>query len=84
MRKIGKVSRSWLRAIEVHTPDDLKRCGLVAAYRMIKSMPPQATLNLLWALDGAILDIDWREIPELRKSEHSACSSVNRLQNFTQ
>ena len=69
MRNIGKVSRTWLRAIEVHTLDDLKRCGSVAAYRMIKSMQPKATLNLLWALEGAILDIDWREIPDTRKRE---------------
>jgi len=67
MRNIGKVSRTWLRAIELHTLDDLKRCGSVAAYRMIKSMQPKATLNLLWALEGAILDIDWRELPEQRK-----------------
>jgi len=69
MRNIGKVSRTWLRAIELHTLDDLKRCGSVAAYRMIKSMQPKATLNLLWALEGAILDIDWREIPDTRKRE---------------
>ena len=69
MRNIGKVSRTWLRAIELHTLDDLKRSGSVAAYRMIKSMQPKATLNLLWALEGAILDIDWREIPDRRKRE---------------
>ncbi|NWF36092.1 TfoX/Sxy family DNA transformation protein [Mariprofundus sp. KV] len=67
MRNIGKVSRTWLRAIELHTLDDLKRCGSVATYRMIKSMQPQATLNLLRALEGAILDIDWRHIPSDRK-----------------
>jgi len=69
MRNIGKVSRRCLREIEIHTVVDLKACGSVAAYRMIKSMQPKATLNLLWALEGAILDIDWREISEVRKSE---------------
>jgi len=68
LRNIGKVSRAWLRQIDIHTLNDLKACGSVAVYRMIKSMQPKATLNLLWALEGAILDIDWREIPETRKS----------------
>lgn len=69
MRNIGKVSRRWLSDIEVHTLSDLKSCGSVAAFCMIKSMQPKATFNLLWALEGAILDIDWRDIPEQRKQE---------------
>ncbi|GAV19163.1 hypothetical protein MMIC_P0092 [Mariprofundus micogutta] len=71
MRNIGKVSRLWLREIEVYNLNDLKACGAIAAYHMIKSIHPNATLNLLWALEGAILDIDWREIPESRKHELS-------------
>jgi len=69
VKNIGRVSRRWLYDVGIITLDDLKQCGSVAAYRMIKSMQPKATLNLLWALEGATLDIDWRKIARQRKVE---------------
>jgi hypothetical protein len=32
------------------------------------------TLNLLWALDAALLDIDWRTLPDDRKADLRAAS----------
>jgi len=69
MRNIGRVSRSWLHQIEIYSLDELRTCGSIRVYCMIKSLQPEASLNLLWALEGAILDIDWRDIPDKRKSE---------------
>lgn len=69
MRNIGKVSRRWLYEIGLHSLADLKKCGAMTAYQLIRHDHPQVSLNLLWALEGAILDVDWREIPEARKQE---------------
>lgn len=63
MKNIGKVSRRWLFEVGVVTLEDLRAVGAVAAYRMIKAQQPQATLNLLWSLEGAIRNVDWRELP---------------------
>jgi hypothetical protein len=44
--------------------------GAVEAFRRAKqAFPDQVTLNLLWALQGALLDIGWNEIPDQMKQE---------------
>lgn len=70
MKNIGPASRQWLAEIEIYTLDDLKHVGSAAAYRFIKERyPKKATLNLLWALEAAIRDIDWRELTTEDKAE---------------
>lgn len=69
IRNIGKVSRQWLYEIGILTLDDLQKSGPITAFQLIRANHPQVSLNLLWALEGAILDIDWRDIPESRKQE---------------
>ena len=64
MRNMGPVSRRWLAEIHIYNTADLRRVGAAAAFRMIKAQQPQVTLNLLWALEGAIRDKDWRQLPE--------------------
>lgn len=69
MRNVGKVSRRWLREVGIESVRDLKTYGAASTYRMVKAMQPQASLNLLWALEGAIADKDWRNITSERKQE---------------
>lgn len=69
IRNIGKVSRQWLYEIGIYTLDDLQKSGAMPVFQLIRANHPRVSLNLLWALEGAILDIDWREIPESRKQE---------------
>jgi DNA transformation protein and related proteins len=70
MRNIGSVSRRWLAEIDILTQTDLEKVGAVAAWTHLKSRyPKQVTKNLLWALIGAELDMDWREIPEELKQK---------------
>lgn len=68
IRNIGPISRRWLHAVEVYNIDDLRLAGAVSTYRLIKEQYPQATLNLLWALEAAIQDVDWRELGDERKA----------------
>ncbi|MGB0388399.1 MAG: TfoX/Sxy family protein [Ardenticatenaceae bacterium] len=67
IRNIGPVSRTWLHEVGIYSLEDLQACGSVATFRMIKSIRPQVSLNLLWALEGAIVDVDWRELPQAHK-----------------
>ena len=42
--------------------------GAIEAYRRVKDLFPQAaSLNLLWALQGALMDIAWNQVPEAVK-----------------
>ena len=68
MRNIGPVSRAWLAEAGVHTLADLRHCGAVATFRMIRDRQSGASLNLLWALEGAVRDCDWRALTEADKS----------------
>jgi TfoX C-terminal domain len=76
--KIGPVSAGWLRDIGVESAADLKRIGIVEAYRQIKMLHPrEATLNLLYGLEAAVVGIDWKDLPPERKAELK--SEVNDL-----
>lgn len=69
MRNIGPNSAAWLAAVGVSSIADVRRIGAVAAYARVKRVRPQATLNLLWALEGAIEDRDWRQIDAEKKQQ---------------
>ena len=58
--KIGPVSTAWLREIGIESADDLKRIGIVEAYRQIKALHPrEVSLNLLYGLEAALVGIHW-------------------------
>jgi len=40
--------------------EQLIRLGSVAAYVQVKRVEPKASLNLLWALEGAISGLHWQ------------------------
>ena len=43
--------------------DDLERIGALDAYKLVKAHGYNASLNLLWALQAALLDIHWTQLP---------------------
>ncbi len=70
LRNIGKRSAGWLQAVGIRTEQELSEAGPVEAYRRAKSaFPDQVTLNLLYALQGALLDIHWSELPPGMKTQ---------------
>lgn len=68
MRNLGKVSRGWLQDIGIYTLEDLEAVGPVNVYVRLKSMGYNASLNLLWALQGAVLDLHWNDLPPEMKA----------------
>ena len=69
LRNLGHRSAAWLREINVHTRSDLERLGPVFAYRLVKQRQPNTSLNLLWAMAGALADRDWRELSTNEKAK---------------
>lgn len=45
----------------------LKRLGAVATYAQVKRADRNASLNLLWALEGAITGTHWRIVAKERR-----------------
>ncbi len=69
LRNIGPKSAAWLRQTGIRSQEDLEAVGSLAAFVRVKRAGFKPSLNLLYALEGAILACHWQEIPEDRRSE---------------
>ena len=70
MKNIGPRSRQWLAEIGIYTIKDLIAAGSITTYKILKERyPKKVSLNLLWGLEAAIRDMDWRELTETDKEE---------------
>ncbi|WP_296247974.1 TfoX/Sxy family protein [Pseudomonas sp. UBA4194] len=67
LKNLGKTSAQWLHAVGIHTASDLRRLGAVDAYRAVKNRGFRASKVLLYAIEGALLDMHWNDIPAERK-----------------
>lgn len=59
---LGPKSRDMLAAAGIENLDDLRRLGAVAAYAQVRRADSRASLNLLWALEGALSGLHWRVV----------------------
>ena len=64
LRNIGPTTAAWLADIGISTVEDLDALGSVATYRRLKAArPSQVTIVALYALEAALLDIAWTDLP---------------------
>ncbi len=68
LRNIGPKSAAQLRQVGVRHLDDLRAIGSLEAFVKLKRAGFKPTLNLLYSLEGALLDCHWQAIPEERRS----------------
>ena len=59
---LGPKSIQMLASAGIHSLDQLQRLGSVAAYVQVKKVAPAASLNLLWALEGALTGLHWQDV----------------------
>lgn len=69
LRNIGPKSAAQLRQVGVRTIDDLRALGSLEAFVKLKRAGFKPSLNLLYSLEGALLDCHWQQVPEARRSE---------------
>lgn len=70
LMNIGVKSATWLESVGIETEADLAELGVVEVYERIKAAyPEKVSLNLLWALQGALLGIPRQLLPEEMKEE---------------
>lgn len=68
LKNLGMASVNILRAIGINTYADLKRTGAVEAYRRIKARNINVSKVMLYALQGALLDVHWNDLaPDLKR-----------------
>jgi DNA transformation protein len=62
LRNLGPKSAGILQGAGITTPEQLREAGAVAAYIRVKRAGYAASLNLLWALEGAISGLPWQVV----------------------
>lgn len=64
LKGIGPKFAERLIAIGIETYEQLDELGSVGAYLLLKdAFPDWTSLNALWGLHAALMEIDWRELP---------------------
>ena len=59
---LGSKSRQMLAHAGIHSIKELRKLGAVRAYLQVKSSSSKASLNLLWALEGALTERHWQDV----------------------
>lgn len=62
LKNLGNTSVNWLRTVGVHNRDDLARLGPVATYNRIRERGIRVSRVLLYALQGALMNVHWNEL----------------------
>ena len=70
MRNIGPKSSEWLASVGIHSLEDVEKIGVVESYLRVKiAYPDKVSLNLLYGLQAALLDIPWNMLPAEMKED---------------
>lgn len=77
MKNLGRTSVQWLHAAGIHTIADLRRLGAIQAYKAVNVRGFHASKALLYALEGALLNRPWGELPREYKE-----SLLKELKSF--
>ena len=74
LKNIGPTSAQWLRAVGIHSREELERLGSVEAFRLVKAHGFNASLNLLYALEAALQDVHWTTLSPQTKTKLKAAA----------
>ena len=69
IRNVGPKSAAWLRQVGVRTIDDLRREGPVDTFLKVKRAGFRPSLNLLYSMEGALVDCHWTDLSDQRKQQ---------------
>ena len=68
LKNLGNTSVNWLRTVGIHSREELAQIGPVGAYNRIRERGIKVSKVLLYALQGALLDLHWNELdPSLKR-----------------
>ena len=69
LTNLGRIAARQLAEIGIKTEADLRAAGAVAAYLKLKDhFGRGVSLNYLYALDGALKDVRWDQMPEAERA----------------
>lgn len=62
LRNLGRRSEEMLARAGIRTVNQLKAKGAAAAFVAVKRAGCRPSLNLLWAIEGGLMDRDWKDV----------------------
>jgi DNA transformation protein and related proteins len=62
LRNLGAASANMLARAGITSVAQLQKLGAIEAYRRVVASEQKASLNLLWALEGALTDRAWQDV----------------------
>jgi DNA transformation protein len=68
LKNLGPVSVKKLETAGIENANQLRELGAVAAYLRVKQATPGISLNMLYALQGALTDTHWSRLGEHERS----------------
>lgn len=60
---LGPKSAEMLGNVGIFTRQELETVGVVRAFSLVQQAGFTPSLNLLWAMEGALSDIPWEALP---------------------
>jgi len=63
LKNIGEKTADWLIDVGITSPQQIELLGAIAVYRQLRSKYP-VNRTALWALQGALMNIPYNQIPE--------------------
>lgn len=78
---LGPKSQAMLAAAGISTMSELQRIGSVEAYVRAKAAGGNVSLNLLWALEGALCGQSWQAIARERRTDLLLALDAHQQQN---
>ena len=79
MRNIGKEMEKKLKAVDIHTAQELIDLGSKEAFVRLKARAPKMCLVHLYALEGAVSDMEYNHLPEDVKADLKELSDGLKL-----
>ena len=68
LRNLGLKTERMLADVDIYHVDDLRALGSVAAYARLKfRFGKRVSILALYAMEAALLDLDWRLLPDHTK-----------------
>ncbi|MCP5335072.1 MAG: TfoX/Sxy family protein [Oceanospirillaceae bacterium] len=65
---LGPKSQAMLANAGITSLTQLRELGAVQAYLRVRASNSQASLNLLWALEGALSNLPWQQVAREQRS----------------
>ncbi len=87
LRNLGKHSETMLRKVGITSIDQLAKVGSVKAYLLVKEKGLRPSLNLLYAMEGALTGEHWTTVSKKERgrllTELDALISFRRIISLT-